>query len=190
MIIMRVAKRNYDDLVKYLREQGITEDPTFTENENFDSVPCSIPSCSGIVSYSPYGFIPAFKPYKKGFVWFCEQHYSAITYVLERRNEYRVLREMEHKTRREDPDVAKRRLAILKWFTKYQETKNYVESICRELQKQRVHMKPEWLRKWERNGFRVEQTNWFDAYQKNRKAKEDIQKYVSKICHPELRNPN
>ena len=51
-------------------------------------------------------------------------------------------------------------------------------------------MKPEWLRKWERNGFRVEQTNWFDAYQKNRKAKEDIQKYVSKICHPELRNPN
>jgi hypothetical protein len=177
-----VAKRNYEDLVGKLREQGITEDVVFSEITNVDYARCSIPSCS-VQALASFG---GCKPYKKGLVWLCQQHSPAITYVHELTNEYRVLREMEHSGRRQDSDLVKRQRAILAAFAKHEGDKNYIESICKALQNQRVGMPQRWLNDWAKKEFRVEQTNWFDAYQ-DRTAKSRIQKYISKSCTPKLR---
>jgi hypothetical protein len=184
MIVTRVAKRNYDDLLQYLRKHGITDEPTFTEVWKPEERTCSIPGCLGGAPWQDYDF----KPYKEKKICFCEHHTPAITYVHELKNGYRVLREMEHKARRQDSDRLKRRQAILKLFPKYEGTKNYVESICRDLQKQPVNMPQRWLDNWDKKEFRVEQANWFDAYQ-SRIARSQIQKYISKICTPKLRKP-
>jgi len=176
---MRVAKRNYEDFLRWLSQEGITGDPTFAENaREEDARNCGIPGCSGTDAKAAI----TFAPYKQGTVRLCKQHFAARIFVDEQANGYRVLREMEHKARRQDPDLVKRRQTIIKLFPKYKGTKNYVESICRELQRQQnVRMPLAWLWKWAKNGFRVEQTNWLDAY-KDRKAKADIQKYVSRVC--------
>jgi len=129
-----------------------------------------------------------FKPYMKGYVWFCEQHFPAITHVRGLKNEYRVLREMEHKVRQQDPNQVKRNCAILAAYAKHQGKKDYIKEICQDLQKQkrRVKMPQKWLDAWERAGFRVEASNWFDALQ-NREVRSQIQKYISKRCKPKLR---
>jgi hypothetical protein len=186
MIVKLVAKRNYEDFLRWLSQEGITGDPTFAENvRKEDARNCGIPGCSGTEANAAI----TFAPYKQGTVLLCKQHFAARSFVDEQANGYRVLREMEPNARRQDPDLVKRRKAIIKLFPKYKGTKNYVESICRELQKQKERMPAQWLIDWASKDFRVERTDWLVAYQ-NPEAKGRIQKYISKFRNPKPRKSN
>lgn len=185
MIIMLVAERNYKDFLRWLSQEGITGDPTFAKNEREkDARNCGIPGCSETEANAAINFAP----YKQGTVLLCKQHFAARIFVDEQANEYRVLREMEPKARRQDPDRMKLRRAILA-AAKHAGAKDYIKAVCQELQNQRASMPHRWLKAWLKKGFRVEQTNWFDAYHQDRTAKLQIQKYISRICAPKLRKP-
>ena len=93
---------------------------------------------------------------------------------------------IRHQRRRATPFDAKRnkrRRAILHAYEKHKRARSYTVNICRELQQQRVKMPERWLPEWQKLGFRVEPSNWFDAYQGSGEAKSRIQKYISKIIN-------
>ena len=98
-------------------------------------------------------------------------------------NGVRIVRELAQQRTKQDPERNKRRRAILHAYEKHKRARSYTVNICRELQQQRVKMPERWLPEWQKLGFRVEPSNWFDAYQGSGEAKSRIQKYISKIIN-------
>ncbi len=176
MLLRQITRRDYEDFVSLLREQGILEEPQFSDSLDIEGRVCGVPGCKEDGRYGGMNV----EPYKTGNVWLCMKHKSLAQSVIDRQNGPRVLRELEYTPRRSDPERLKRRNEIRKACAKHKGKPNYLKLVCRDLQKTRVKMPERWLEAWERLGFRVEPENWFDAYQGNKTARIRIQKYISK----------
>jgi hypothetical protein len=178
-----VAKRDYEDFINRLREEGITGEPVFSDIIDIEQRKCGISRCTNDGKHAGLNF----EPYRRGNVWVCETHARIVQYVAQRLNGLRVLHELEQKSRVQDPERKKRSRAIQHACARHKESRNYSESVCRDLQRDRIKMPQRWLAAWAQINFRVEPTSWFDAYQ-NRIARSRIQKYISKIGKLRIRN--
>lgn len=180
---MVVAERDFADFRRFLSDQGITDEPLLTDGQEIPATrKCCVPGCAGDV-ISGVGFEPFKQP---GKAWVCQSHYDAANYVVRRQNGERLIRELATRPAHHDPERQKRQEAIRVASAKHKGKPNYIENVCRELQRQRVSMLRDWLEAWNREGFRVESGNWFDAYQ-CRSAKQTIQRYISKASKPKVK---
>lgn len=78
-------------------------------------------------------------------------------------------------TRPEDPERLRRWRAIGRACAQFRGSRINIASVCRDLQKDKIKMPQRWLDDWKKKGLRVEQCDWFIAYQ-NPIAKAKIQK--------------
>ena len=183
-----ISKQDYEDYIEELRKRGITKEPILTDwpetvrnaiaRGEQPKCRCSVPGCDG--PCAP-GFSFCFDPYKQpGWAWACADHKEAIRHVKDRLNGQRVFRDLAG-PRSSDPERVKRRRAILAARKKYHGQRNYIENVCRDLQRQRINMPQRWLDQWERKDLPFETCDWFVAY-KAPAAKPKIQKFISQTC--------
>lgn len=86
-----VAERDYSDFVRFLRDQGITDLPVLTDDqEAIEARRCCVPGCDGKV-ISGKGFEPFKQP---GQAWVCQAHYDPMNAVARRQNAERLIREL------------------------------------------------------------------------------------------------
>ena len=183
MLARMIAERDYRDFVSALREVGVTKPPKLVTAEVVgDKRKCCVPGCK-----EDFYCGMIFEPYKNpGRAWVCASHAFAANEALSRLNGPRLLHELQRKPRSLDPHRRKRARAIRSAGAMHQGKPNYIEAVCRDLQRERISMPQRWLQEWEAAGFRVESSNWFDAL-RGRIAKKRIQKFISKACQAKPR---
>lgn len=83
--------------------------------------------------------------------------------------------------RPKDPERLKRWRAIRMAHAKCGGKRNYIKSVCRDLQAAKIEMPRRWIDGWKGQGLRVEICDWLVAYQ-DPTARPGIQKFISKVC--------
>jgi hypothetical protein len=138
MFRMDIAEKNYADFLRFLSDQGITDEPLLTDGQEVPATrKCCVPGCDGHV-ISGIGFAPFKQPSQ---AWVCKSHYDAANAVGRQQNGERLIRELESRpSQQSDPERLKRQRAIRAASGKHKGKPNYTENVCRQLQQQRIEM--------------------------------------------------
>lgn len=92
MLTRMAAKRDYEDFVAWLRENGNLGEPVFSNTFDIEGRRCGIPECGADGNSSGINF----ETYKKGNVWLCKNHAPAVQHVVDKGNGERILRELQN----------------------------------------------------------------------------------------------
>ena len=200
-----LAKRRFDALAHCLKGQGISERVRLEETSGFapskeethlrlakfevtkdtefgrldrKNPLCSFPNCSKpAVATSKL-----FQPYKPGnWVLVCKNHEGVLAEIVRGHSGEKLLWESERTPSPPKDPVQKKRIETIRTAAAmYKGKSNYIQNVCRDLQKRKIPMLDRWLTRWERKlGERFEKNDWLRAL-KNADTKSDVQRYISR----------
>jgi hypothetical protein len=176
------SRRDYEDFIQELKQQGITGDPIFVASDwtetdqgwtmNRQNRTCFAPGCQG-EAVMPFSFEPHRKP---GWVFGCKDHQKVLRHVADRFNGLRILDERQAQSATEVVDSKTRKNGIrdreifrlfienggLKPGPKAKGNMTYL--IALGLDEKGVPIPSDWADELEAQKVREVQRNWVACY--------------------------